>query len=140
MDRYKLPGAYGRCSVFWYMLTQYWNNMIFYGHLQVFDHSPLSLNARYPAAIAAAYSAATSLPGLLLVILYAGRAIVISSGLPQKPWSWPPSPTYVIYTSKQRHIWFVLYKLKLGIFYGFHDHIYIPYFHSQFDYTPDRRG
>lgn len=35
-----------------------------------------------------------SLPGLFAVILYAGRAIVMSSGLPQYPWSGPPSPTF----------------------------------------------
>ena len=45
---------------------------------------PLSLKTIEPTAIAAAYSAATSLPGLLAVILKAGLSIVISSGLPQK--------------------------------------------------------
>ena len=52
------------------------------------------LKIREPAAMAAAVSPATSLPGFDSVILKAGLAIVMSSGLPQNPWSGPPSPTY----------------------------------------------
>lgn len=57
-------------------------------------HLPLSLNTRWDTANAAAYSAAMSLPGRLAVILYAGLDMVISSGLPQNPWSCPPFPTF----------------------------------------------
>ena len=45
------------------------------------------------AAMAAAVSAANSEPGFCGVILKAGRAIVISSGLPQYEWSAFPSLT-----------------------------------------------
>ena len=56
---------------------------------------PLSLKTNDPTVMAAAYSAATSLPGLLAVILKAGLSDPISSGLVQLPWSLPPSPTFV---------------------------------------------
>lgn len=52
------------------------------------------MKTKWDTANAAAYSAAMSLPGLFAVILYAGRAIVMSSGLPQYPWSGPPSQTF----------------------------------------------
>ena len=64
-------------------------------------HLPLSLNTRWDTANAAAYSAAMSLPGRLAVILYAGLDMVISSGLPQNPWSCPPFPTFY-YRSTQK--------------------------------------
>lgn len=56
--------------------------------------SPLSLNTKYPDENAATNSSEISVPGWVELILYAGRFIVMSSGLPQNEWSKFTSPIY----------------------------------------------
>lgn len=76
------------------------------------------MKTKWDTANAAAYSAAMSLPGLFAVILYAGRAIVMSSGLPQYPWSGPPSPTFYFkpsFSSILATVNDVLKKFKLKV-------------------------
>ena len=54
----------------------------------------LLLKTREAAARAAAVSAATSVPGVFLSILYTFLGVSISSGLSQQAWSFFASPTY----------------------------------------------
>ena len=67
---------------------------------------PVGLKTMDAAAMAAAVSAATSVPPCLSSSRKAGRAMFMSSGRPQKLWSRFPSPTYLERNISTRHCLF----------------------------------